>query len=193
VCRELWVTLTACVLGPSRIFIFTRCSSTASSYAPVASDVNLGTRTVPKRQTLYRSVAQIEPADTDYRGDARLGTIPCSAKSVGLASRVAARVAERVQRLPAWAQPMAAGALLFVGYGLFKLIFLLPAIMRSPVKGALTALMGIALSGSIGAAPGFLYGQHRRLRERRSGRRTALTAGLGAHRVLERSSLSRAL
>jgi hypothetical protein len=70
-CRELWVTLTACVLGPSRIFISTRCSSTASSYTPVASDVNLGTRTVPKRQTLYRSVAQIEPADTDYRGHAR--------------------------------------------------------------------------------------------------------------------------
>ena len=82
---------------------------------------------------------------------------------------IAMPIVERVQRLPAWAQPMAAGALLFVGYGLFKLIFLLPAIMRSPVKGALTALMGIALSGSIGAAPGFLYGQHRRLRERRSG------------------------
>lgn len=82
-------------------------------------------------------------------------------------------IADRVRRLPAWAQPTATGALLFVAYSLLKLIFLLPAIMRSPVKGAATALTGIALSGSIGAALGFLYGQYRRLRERRSAPRAA--------------------
>ena len=77
-------------------------------------------------------------------------------------------IAERVQRLPAWAQPAATGAILFVAYSLFRLIFLLPSIIRSPREGIPTAIAGIAISASIGAAIGFLYGQYRRWRERRS-------------------------
>jgi transcriptional regulator with XRE-family HTH domain len=76
-------------------------------------------------------------------------------------------IAERVQRLPVWAQPVATGVILFVAYSLLRLIFLLPSIVRSPREEIPTAITGIALSASIGAALGFLYGQYRRWRDRR--------------------------
>jgi transcriptional regulator with XRE-family HTH domain len=82
-------------------------------------------------------------------------------------------IAERVQQLPSWARPAATGALIFIAYSLLRLIVLLPAILRSPLSGLLTAAAGIAASGSIGALLGFLYGQYRRLRGRRSARRVA--------------------
>jgi transcriptional regulator with XRE-family HTH domain len=77
-------------------------------------------------------------------------------------------IAERVQRLPAWARPIATGVILFVAYSLLRLIFLLPSIIRSPREEIPTAITGIALSASIGAALGFLYGQYRRWRDRRT-------------------------
>jgi hypothetical protein len=82
-------------------------------------------------------------------------------------------IAERIQRLPEWAQPAAKGAVVFVAYSLFKLIFFLPEIRRAPVSGSLTAIAGILVSGSMGAALGFLYGQYRRIRTRWSSRRSA--------------------
>lgn len=83
---------------------------------------------------------------------------------------VAVPIADRIKRLPGWAQPAATGAALFVAYSLFKLVFYIPTIVRDPVRGSLTAVGGIALSGSIGAVLGLLYGQYRRLRSRNTAR-----------------------
>jgi hypothetical protein len=86
---------------------------------------------------------------------------------------VALPILDRIARLPAWAQPAAMGAVLFTAYSLFRLLFLVPAIARDPLRGSLSALGGITLSASIGAVLGLLYGQYRRFREARSSRRTA--------------------
>lgn len=82
-------------------------------------------------------------------------------------------IAERIQQLPAWAQPAATGASLFVAYSLFRLLFLLPQIVREPSRGLLVAVEGILASASIGAVVGFLYGAYQRIRDRRASRRTA--------------------
>jgi len=85
---------------------------------------------------------------------------------------IAAPISERINRLPVWARPAATGAVVFVAYSLFRLLVLLPAIIRSPVRGSIAAIEGIAASASIGAALGFLYGQYRRLRDRQPSRAT---------------------
>jgi hypothetical protein len=77
-------------------------------------------------------------------------------------------IMDRIARLPAWAQPAAMGAVLFAAYSLFRVLFLLPSIARDPLRGSLTALSGVTLSASIGAALGLLYGLYRRFRDGRS-------------------------
>src|SRR5690348_8548531 len=75
---------------------------------------------------------------------------------------------DRIARLPEWARPAATGAVLFAAYSLIRVVFLLPSIARDPLHGLLTALEGVTLSASIGAALGLVYGQYRRFRDRRS-------------------------
>jgi transcriptional regulator with XRE-family HTH domain len=89
---------------------------------------------------------------------------------------IAVPIAERVQRLPDWAQPAVFGAIVFTGYSLLKVVLFLPAIARSPVRGTLTAIGGTLLSASIGGTLGLFYGQYRRLRARSSSRSSAPTS-----------------
>lgn len=81
---------------------------------------------------------------------------------------VAVPIIDRIGRLPAWARPAATGAVLFTAYSLLKLLFLIPAIARDPLRGSLTALGGITVSATIGAVLGLLYGQYRRWRDGRT-------------------------
>jgi len=94
--------------------------------------------------------------------EARFGPMPPAPRR-GFAA-IVGPIADRIERLPAWARPAATGAALFTAYSLLKLIALLPSIARAPRQGLLTAAAGIALSASLGAVLGFLYGQYRRLR-----------------------------
>lgn len=80
---------------------------------------------------------------------------------------------ERIQKLPAWAQPAVTGAIMFVAYSLLRLVFMLPAIARDPRHGLPTAALGILASGSIGAVVGFLYGVVQRFRNNRAAQRAA--------------------
>ena len=82
-------------------------------------------------------------------------------------------IGTRIEALPRWARPAVSGAIFFGAYSLFRLIFLVPAIVRSPRTGLVTALEGLLLSMSLGAALGFLYGLYQRLREGWAARRTA--------------------
>jgi DNA-binding transcriptional regulator YiaG len=75
-------------------------------------------------------------------------------------------IAERIQRLPDWAQPAATGAALFMAYSLVRVLLTFSAIVRDPVRGSGVAIAGLLLSGLLGAVLGFVYGQYRRLRTR---------------------------
>ena len=86
---------------------------------------------------------------------------------------IVAPIVAWVESLPRWARPAAGGAIAFGAYSLFRLIFLVPAIVRSPKVGVPTAVEGILLSVSLGAVLGFLYGVYQRLREGWAARRTA--------------------
>lgn len=70
-------------------------------------------------------------------------------------------IAERILALPRWAQAPATGAVLFVAFSLFKLVFLLPTLARSGWAGLLTAAEGIPVSAAVGALVGLLYGLYR--------------------------------
>ena len=61
------------------------------------------------------------------------------------------------ERLPKWAEPTVYVGAAFGGYSLFRIVFLLPQIVRHPRFG-LTALTGLLLSITIGAIVGALYG-----------------------------------
>jgi transcriptional regulator with XRE-family HTH domain len=82
-------------------------------------------------------------------------------------------IAERIQKLPPWAQPAATGATFFVAYSLVRLLFLLPAIARDPAHGILAAATGILASASLGAVLGLLYGFFRRSRKQKTADRVA--------------------
>jgi hypothetical protein len=74
-------------------------------------------------------------------------------------------IAERIAKLPRWAQAPATGAVLFASYSLFKLLILLPSFIRGGAQGLLAAGEGIAASASIGALLGLFYGFYRRRRD----------------------------
>ena len=61
------------------------------------------------------------------------------------------------ERLPKWAQPSVYVGAAFGAYSLFRLVFFVPRIAAHPREG-LTALTGLLLSITIGAALGALYG-----------------------------------
>ena len=72
-----------------------------------------------------------------------------------------ASIAKRIDRLPEWARPGAWGALCFLAYTTFKLIFALPALLKVP-GGWLLPFKALAVSGSIGAIVGLAYGALKR-------------------------------
>jgi hypothetical protein len=74
---------------------------------------------------------------------------------------VLASITKRVERLPEWSRPGAWGALTFLAYTTFKLIFALPAVLKMP-GGWMIPFKALALSGSIGAAIGLAYGALKR-------------------------------
>lgn len=79
-------------------------------------------------------------------------------------------IADPIGRLPRWAQPAGWVAVAFGLYSLLRIIVMLPAIVRNPSYLSV-ALGGLALSMSIGAGLGLIYGGFREFRERRVARR----------------------
>jgi transcriptional regulator with XRE-family HTH domain len=79
-------------------------------------------------------------------------------------------IADPIERLPRWAQPAGWVAVGFGLYSLLRIIVMLPAIARNPSYWPV-ALGGLALSMSIGAGLGLIYGGFREFRERRVARR----------------------
>jgi hypothetical protein len=71
-------------------------------------------------------------------------------------------LASLADRLPTWAQPAVWVGAAFGAYSLFRLVFFVPRIVAHPREG-LTALAGLLLSISIGAALGALYGGSKHL------------------------------
>lgn len=76
------------------------------------------------------------------------------------------------QRLPEWARPTVHVGVAFGAYSLLRIVFLLPRIVRHPRLG-LTALTGLLLSVTIGAAVGALYGGGKHLWAKAKARRIA--------------------
>ena len=91
--------------------------------------------------------------------------LPLWAKGASLLAGLAAR-------LPKWAEPAVWVGAAFGAYSLFRVVFLGPQIVAHP-RLALTALEGLVLSISIGAAVGALYGGSKALWERLKARRIA--------------------
>ena len=124
---------------------------------------------------LDRALAHVNTCETCVARDAFVGErfppMPPAPQSGWLS--LVLPVVERVERLPPWARPAAIGAMLFVLFSLFKLLFFLPSIVRDPGTGLVTAAQGIALSATIGAGLGLLYGQYQRLRARWAARGAA--------------------
>jgi transcriptional regulator with XRE-family HTH domain len=79
-------------------------------------------------------------------------------------------VAAPIERFPRWAQPAGWMAVAFGVYSLLRIVLMLPALARNPQYWPV-ALGGLALSVSIGAAVGLLYGGFRELRNKRVARR----------------------
>lgn len=76
------------------------------------------------------------------------------------------------QRLPEWARPAVHVGAAFGAYSLFRIVFFVPRIVVQPRLG-LTALAGLLLSITIGAAVGALYGGGRHLWAQVKARRIA--------------------
>jgi hypothetical protein len=74
-------------------------------------------------------------------------------------------VSDRTEKLPRWAQPAVWVGLSFGGYSVFKIVFMLPRLARNP-QFLWVPFAGLALSISIGAVIGLIYGAFRALRER---------------------------
>ena len=66
-------------------------------------------------------------------------------------------IAKRIERLPEWMRPGAWGALFFLAYTAFKLVFALPTLLKYP-GGWLIPIKALAVSGSLGAVLGVAYG-----------------------------------
>ncbi|MFL5618012.1 MAG: hypothetical protein ACJ79A_06390 [Gemmatimonadaceae bacterium] len=76
------------------------------------------------------------------------------------------------ERLPVWAQPAVHVGAAFGACSLFRIVFSLPRIVAHPRLG-LTALAGLLLSVTIGAAVGALYGGGKHVWARVKARRIA--------------------
>lgn len=82
------------------------------------------------------------------------------------------RFAQFAESLPPWASPAVYGGAFFGVYSLFRLVFGLPRIASHPREG-LIALGALALSVSIGALLGLLYGSTKYQWQKRNARRNA--------------------
>ena len=124
---------------------------------------------------LDRLVAHVKECDACSARDAyvrvRFSPMPRPPRHGWMA--IVIPIAERIDRLPAWAKPAATGATFFMAYSLIKVVFMLPAIVRDPGRNGPMALAGTLLSGSIGAALGFLYGRIQAVRAMWAARRAA--------------------
>lgn len=78
-------------------------------------------------------------------------------------------VAASIEKLPRWAQPAGWMAVAFGAYSLMRIVFMLPALSRNPQYWPV-ALGGLALSISIGAGVGMIYGGFREFRDKRAAR-----------------------
>jgi DNA-binding XRE family transcriptional regulator len=79
--------------------------------------------------------------------------------------RVFGALFERIERLPRWARPGAWVAMAFGAYSIVRIVFALPLLVRSPEYWAVS-FQGLAVSVSMGAAIGLLYGGSREVWER---------------------------
>jgi transcriptional regulator with XRE-family HTH domain len=93
----------------------------------------------------------------------RFGPMPPVPMSTSL--RLLGWVSDRTEKLPRWAQPAVWVGLSFGGYSVFKIVFMLPRLARNP-QFLWVPFAGLALSISIGAVIGLIYGAFRALRER---------------------------
>ena len=91
----------------------------------------------------------------------RFGKMPPAPMSTSL--RMFGSVMERIEKLPRWAQPAAWVGLAFGAYSVVRILFLLPSLVRNPQYWPVS-LKGLALSISIGAAIGLIYGGLREVR-----------------------------
>lgn len=78
-------------------------------------------------------------------------------------------VAAPIERFPRWAQPAGWMAVAFGVYSLLRVVLMLPSLARNPQYWPV-ALGGLALSISIGAGVGLIYGGFREFRDRRNAR-----------------------
>jgi hypothetical protein len=74
---------------------------------------------------------------------------------------VVVAIGKRIERLPPWLRPVAVGALAFLAFTTFKLVFALPALLKMP-GGWLIPIKALAVSGTIGAVAGLAYGAVKR-------------------------------
>lgn len=81
-------------------------------------------------------------------------------------------IQQRVGRLPAWLQPVANGALLFLALTAFRVVLLAPQWLRTP-GGWLTAGEGLVAGAAVGAGLGALVSVVRAVRAVWQRRRTA--------------------
>ena len=79
-------------------------------------------------------------------------------------------VAAPIERFPRWAQPAGWMAVAFGAYSLLRIVLMLSALARNPQYWPV-ALGGLALSMSIGAGVGLIYGGFREFRDKRGARR----------------------
>jgi len=132
-------------------------------------------KTSARTAHLDRLIAHVKDCDACIARDAyvrvRFSPMPRPPRHGWMA--IVIPIAERIDRLPAWAKPAATGAIFFMAYSLIKVVFMLPAIIQDPVRNIPLALMGTLASGSIGAALGFLYGRVKALSAMWAARRTA--------------------
>ena len=85
--------------------------------------------------------------------------MPASARALGA-------VADRIHKLPRWAQPGAWMALSFGAYSVIRIVAMLPRLAKSP-QYWYVPVAGLAMSISIGGALGLIYGGFRELRVKR--------------------------
>ena len=97
---------------------------------------------------------------------------PLPERPLPLWMTVLGRFAKFAESLPPWASPAVYGGALFGVYSLFRFVFLLPRIASRPREGVM-ALGGLALSVSIGALLGLLYGSTKYAWEKSKGRGNA--------------------
>ena len=91
---------------------------------------------------------------------------PLPERPLPLWLKVLGRFAQFVDGLPPWASPAAYGAAFFGVYSLFRVVFVLPRMASHPREG-LVALAGLAMSISLGALLGLIYGTSKYFWQRR--------------------------